>query len=149
MRVMSEIPEHSYDPTGPVATSTLPPPPPETPADRTVVAQHDNRRPNRLFQVAAWVAIVAGTLFIVAVVFFSGFALGLHSGGSGHFGHRHWHNGMIMGRGEPPMMRPGGGPGFYPGGPGGSGPGPGNFGPGQGQGPGQSPGQPTPTKPTR
>jgi len=61
-------------------------------------------------------------LFIVAVVFFSGFALGLHSGGSGHFGHRHWHNGMMMGRGEPPMMRPGGGPGFYPGGPGGSGP---------------------------
>jgi len=88
-------------------------------------------------------------LFIVAVVFFSGFALGLHSGGSGHFGHRHWHNGMMMGRGEPPMMRPGGGPGFYPGGPGGSGPGPGNFGPGQGQGPGQSPGQPTPTTPTR
>ena len=144
---MSEIPEHSYDPTGPVATATLPPRPPEPPADRPVVVEHDNSKPNRLFQVAAWVAIIAGTLFIVAVIFFSGFVLGRHSGGSGQFGHHHWHNGMMMGRGEPPMMRPGGGPGFYPGGPGGFGPGPGNFGPGQGPGPG--PGQPTPNTPTR
>jgi len=64
-------------------------------------------RPNRLNQVAAWVAIVAGIVFIVGSVFFTGFFLGRHSGGG-------WHHqrGPEMGfRGGPPMM-PGMGPGM-------------------------------------
>ncbi|OBF14112.1 hypothetical protein [Mycobacterium sp. ACS4331] len=131
---MSETLEPSNDPTGPLRTETVPP---------AVVEQ----KPNRLYQVAAWVAIVAGTLFIVAVVFFSGFVLGRHSdGGDGHFRH---HGDMMFDRGGP--MGPMGpmGPGMNPGGPGGPQqghrwPGPGNFGPG---GPG-APGQPQPPAPT-
>jgi hypothetical protein len=94
--------------------------------------------------VAAWVGIVAGVIFIVAVVFFSGFFLGAHSGG-GHvgWGHGHRHHGSMMHRGGPPMFpmgprgdfdRPGPGmqPPFGPGGP--------NSGP-------QQPGGPTTTAP--
>ena len=45
-------------------------------------------RPNtRLYQVLAWVGIVAGILFIVAVVFFSGFFAAHATGGYG------WHHG--------------------------------------------------------
>ncbi|MFN8228270.1 MAG: hypothetical protein U0R18_16305 [Mycobacterium sp.] len=73
------------------------------------------RQPNRLYQIAAWVGIAAGTVFIVAVIFFSGFLLGRHSGG-GHFG------GHGSGHGGPGMMmdRPWG-PGPMRGGPGGPG----------------------------
>jgi hypothetical protein len=88
--------------------------------------------------VAAWVGIVAGVVFIVAVIFFSGFFLGAHSGG-----HRGWGHGdrdfSIIHKGPPPMfpMGPRGdferpGPGFQP-----------PFGPG---GPNfQGPSQPSPT----
>ena len=41
-----------------------------------------DRRPSRLNQVAAWVGIVAGIVFIVGSVFFTGFILG-HRGGHG------------------------------------------------------------------
>jgi hypothetical protein len=92
------------------------------------------------------------------VIFFSGFILGRHAGGGGHFGHHHkWGPGHSMmdrgGPGEGPRNSgPGGpnwggqggwgGPGqFPPGNPGN--PGPGNFGPGGPGGPGQSPAPPT------
>lgn len=47
------------------------------------------RRPDRshgLYRALAWVGIAAGSLFIVATVFFSGYILGSHGGGS-HHGH--------------------------------------------------------------
>ena len=63
-----------------------------------------SRRRARLTAVAAWVGIVAGVVFIVAVIFFTGFVLGAHSGG----GHRGHHGGGdrefgVMHRGGPPM----------------------------------------------
>ncbi len=76
-----------------------------------------DRRPSRLNQVAAWVAIIAGIVFIVGSVFFTGFFLGRHSGGGWH----HWRGGPEMAyRGGPPMMpgmgpRGGMGPGMGPG----------------------------------
>ena len=47
-------------------------------------------RPNRLNQALAWVGIVAGVLFVVAVIFFSGLFLGWSSGG-----HHGWHRGYV------------------------------------------------------
>ena len=84
-----------------------------------------DRRPSRLNQVAAWVGIVAGIVFIVGSVFFTGYFLGRHSGGG-------WHH-----RGGP-QMEFRGGPGMGPGmmGPGMMGPG--MMGPGRG--PGMGPG---------
>ena len=138
---MSETPSSSEPATGPVATAA--PPPESAPAARPLGYAEPPRR-NRLTAVAAWVGIVAGVVFIVAVVFFSGFFLGAHSGG-GHvgWGHGHRHHGSMMHRGGPPMFpmgprgdfdRPGPGmqPPFGPGGP--------NFGP-------QQPGGPTTTAP--
>lgn len=91
---------------------------PETTAESVyagpVVHEH---RDHRLHRVLAWVGIVAGVVFIVAVVFFSGLALGRSSGYHG------WHRGYPgpMGAGQMgpgqgggcPMMRSGGmmGPG--------------------------------------
>ena len=70
-----------------------------------------DRRPSRLNQVAAWVAIIAGIVFIVGSVFFTGFFLGRHSGGGWH----HWRGGPEMGfRGGPPMMPMMPGPGMGP-----------------------------------
>ncbi len=122
-----------------------------TPVAPVVVAP----KPNRLYQAAAWVAIVAGTLFIVGAVFCTGFVLGRHSDGSGYPGyHRHGWSGM--------MMRPGGsmgqmGPMMHPGDSDenqtsggqqqGTPDGPGPSAPGQGPGgPGQSPQTATPTR---
>ena len=65
-------------------------------------------RPARVYQAAAWVAIVAGVVFIVGAIFFTGFTLGRHSGG-GHGWHQRGHSEMgpriapLM-----PGMRPGG-----------------------------------------
>jgi len=128
---MTETPENVPDAaTAPVDTLPPPPPPPAyvEPAPRP-------EGPNRLYQVLAWVGIVVGTVFVVAIIFFSGFFLGRHSGGgyhgdwgpkAGQFEHR------------PPMgpMWPGG-PGHGP-----MGPGPGSFGPGGPMGPGGGPGGP-------
>ena len=114
---------------------------PEHPTRPTSVATVDDRRPSKLVVIALWVAIVAGVVFTVAVIFFSGFALGRHAGGGGfhhkQFGHGH-ENGMIFHRQGPPMG---------PMGPMGPGPwqGPG-FGPGQGPGQQGAPGS-TPTPP--
>jgi hypothetical protein len=136
---MSETPEHSTEPIAPVATSTATAPPPYVPEPVVI-----DDKPNRLYQIAAWVAIVAGSLFIVAVIFFSGFALGRHAGGAGHFGGHHRHHsdmsqqaGPGMMHGWPGQMRPGGGM-WGPGG----GPGMWRPGPDQSQGPGQPPQSP-------
>jgi hypothetical protein len=57
--------------------------------------------------VAAWVGIVAGVVFIVAVIFFSGFILGAHSGGHHGGGHGDRHRGFAMfHKGGPPPMFP-------------------------------------------
>ena len=66
-------------------------------------------RTPKVFQFAAWVAIVAGIVFIVSVIFFSGYVLGKHSGHGGF--HHHKHHAMM---GHPHRF---GGPGG-PGGPG-------------------------------
>jgi hypothetical protein len=107
--------------------------------------RYDDRygAPSRLGQVVAWVVIVAGVVFVVAVIFFSGLFLGWSSGA--HYG---WHRGYYGGRdGTCPMMGPGGmmGPGMM--GPGMMGPGmmgPGGMGPGGPMGPQQSPTSTTP-----
>jgi hypothetical protein len=115
---MSETPEH---PTAPTSVATTPPPvpaPPPPPAN--------DGRPSRLAVAALWVAIVAGVVFTVAVIFFSGFVLGRHAGGGGfhhrQFGHDHEFGMMFPHRGPP--MGPMGpwGPGPWQQGPG-SGPG--------------------------
>ena len=136
---MTETPERADEPaTSPVATYE-PPPPPAYYGPAPVAP-----RPNRLYQAAAWVAIVAGIVFIVGAVFFTGFALGRHSGGGpgGWHHHRDGDSQEFHRRGGPgsgPGMMPGGpmgpmGP-MGPGGPGGQGPGAGPAGPG-GAGPG-------------
>jgi hypothetical protein len=103
MRLMSET---SEAPTTRTATATAPPPPPP--------AEVVHRTP-RVFQFAAWVAIVAGIVFIVSVIFFSGYSLGKHSGQGGyHHGH-HKHHAMMFHRHGPggpggPSAIPQGGP---------------------------------------
>jgi len=93
-----------------VPVDTVPPPPPE------------HRLPNRLYQAAAWVAIVAGTVFIVGAVLYAGFILGRHSGygGPGTGGWRDRDNAQFHQRMAPPLMPMGpgigqGGPGMGPG----------------------------------
>ena len=110
LRTMSESTSTPEPTTAPVATTTPPPQP-------TYVEREPHR--SRLTAVAAWVGIVAGVVFIVAVIFFSGFILGAHAGG-----HRGGHHGggdrgfAIEHRGGPPPMFPmgPGGP-IGPGGP--------------------------------
>lgn len=105
---------------------------PSEPATTPVAAghQHDHVAPvreprrSRLGAAAAWVGIVAGVVFIVAVIFFSGFILGAHSGGHHRGGHHGGHDRdvAIFHRGPPPgfPMGPGGEFGRPPsGGPGG------------------------------
>lgn len=93
--------------------------------------QHHHDRPNRLYQTAAWVAIVAGILFIVGAVFLTGFTLGRHSGNGG------WGHHARIDRMGPPMGPGVMGPGMM---------GPGMAGPGM-MGPGDSPRRPTPSPP--
>jgi len=105
------------------ATAPVPPLPPH------------KRRPNRVYQAAAWVAIVAGVVFIVGSIFFTGFVLGRHSGGGNGWHHRGHGEMSEMGPRFAPLMpgmRPGGpmgpdrpdiGPGMRPDGPGSMGPG--------------------------
>jgi hypothetical protein len=75
-------------------TAPVPPPPPR------------KHRPNRVYQAAAWVAIVAGVVFIVSAIFFTGFALGRNSDGG--FGGHHRGHGEMGSRSAPlmPGMRP-------------------------------------------
>lgn len=138
---MSETPEPV---TQPVAATTATQPEPAVATDSVVLDNRD-RKSSRVVQTAAWVGIVAGVVFTVAVIFFSGFILGKHSGGGRFDGGPPRHHEMMF-RGGPPMMMPmGPGPGMGPGGPGMSGPGP--VGPGS-AGPGNAgPSQPTPPRP--
>ena len=94
--------ETSETPTVRTATATAPPPPPP--------AEVVHRTP-RVFHFAAWVAIVAGIVFIVSVIFFSGYVLGKHSGHGGfHHGH-HMHHAMMWHPRHGGPGGPGGGPG--------------------------------------
>lgn len=74
-------------------------------------------RPGPLYRALAWVGIVAGSLFIVATVFFSGYVLGKNSDAGSHHGPNRmlltpFHKGMgpdgPMGPGD--RMGPGEGP---------------------------------------
>lgn len=108
------------------ATDTLPPA--ETP-------EGGPQRNLRVYQVLAWVGIVAGIVFIVAVIFFSGFLAARAADGNGW--HRGYQNSQMrpggpMGGGCPMMQMQGGGMGPGGMGPGGMGPGgmnPGGMGP--------------------
>ncbi|WP_390893514.1 hypothetical protein [Mycobacterium deserti] len=131
---MSETTTSSSEPvTGPVTAAT--------PA---ATAYQEPRRRSRVTAVAAWVGIVAGVVFIVAVIFFSGFILGKssgghHRGGGGPHGDRDF---AVIHRGPPPMFpmwprgdeRPPFGPGSGPQAP---------------QSPDSSPDAPTTTAPAR
>jgi hypothetical protein len=68
-------------------------------------------RPNRLNQAVAWVAIVAGVVFVVGAIFFTGFFLGRHSGVDGGRSHGRsmylHHPRMEPGMMPPPVMAPG------------------------------------------
>lgn len=103
----TQQPDNSEPTTGPVLT---PPPapapvPPFAPAGPPPRAHFAH--PSRLNKAAAWVGIVAGSLFIVVVIFGSGFFLGTQVGDDRPRGHH---------RGGPElMMRPG--PGMPPMGP--------------------------------
>jgi hypothetical protein len=117
---------------------------PQTPEARGVPTTETRQSGNddgygarsRLGEVAAWVVIVAGIVFVVGAIFFSGLFLGWSSGG--HYG---WHRGYYGGRdGTCPMMGPGGMMGL------GGMMGPGGMGPGGPMGPQQSP-TTTPTTP--
>ncbi len=139
-------PEQSEPATGPVLTPQAqgpqapvgPPPLPPQPVH--------TERSNKLNKVAAWVGIVAGSVFIVVVIFGAGFLTGRQTGD--------WHRGGYD-RGHE-MMRPGtvmfpmGPPGGFQRGP----EVPGPFGPGGPvieipRQPGGGPGGPSTTAPSR
>lgn len=110
-------------------------------------SDHRHHRPSRLYQTLAWVGIIAGVLFIVAMIFFSGVFLGRMSGG-----YHGWHRGHPGGQMGPngsmdcPMMEHGGMMG--PGGMGHGGMmGPGGMDHGGMMGPGQPPSSATPMPP--
>jgi hypothetical protein len=111
---MSEIPE---TPTVRTAAATTPA------TDNTVSARHP-----RLYQVAAWVVIVAGILYIVTTIFFAGYKLAGHHG---HHHHGHHQNAMVHHHRGPGGGPHGPGAPLGPGAPGG----PGNAVPGPGQPP--------------
>lgn len=106
--LMRETPE---TPTAGTATAAAPVPAP------VIEAAYQSPR---VFRFAAWVAIIAGTVFVVAVIFFTGFVLGRHAGfdagvhGGFHRGHRA-HPAVMMHPGGPVggglAIIPGGGPG--------------------------------------
>ncbi|WP_231639692.1 hypothetical protein [Mycobacterium sp. Marseille-P9652] len=119
---------------------------PVRPVAETAPPRYDET-PSRLLQVAAVVGIVAGVVFVVAVVFFAGFFLGASAHGYGG-----WRFGGHMGAGGRagtcPMMNGGDGMPAGPMMPGGM-MGPGMMGPGM-MGPGAvpSPQPSTPATPT-
>jgi hypothetical protein len=76
LKDMTETPEHPAVPT----TAAAQPRPTEAPSQRD----------GRIYRLAAFVVLLAGIVFIVAVIFWRGFALGACVGGHhGHGGH-HW-----------------------------------------------------------
>lgn len=110
-----------------------PEPPIQQPAGPHIVAPPLAAKQSRLYQAAAWVVIVAGTVFVLAVVFFAGAEV------SGHGPRYRHHHGVFA-----PDM-PGGPDGpppyvVFPGGP--FPPGSGPSGPWGPWGPGMGPGGP-------
>lgn len=108
MADMSDSPEQSTETTGPVPAQPATAPPPPPPGASAAVAPPQPYKPykqSRLNQVAAWVGIVAGSVFIVAVIFGTGFVLGKQSGHGGFDRHDAV---MFKHRGEPqfPMGPP-------------------------------------------
>lgn len=89
--------------------------PGSTPESVAVTRDVDNRADRRLQRTLAWVGIVAGVVFTVAVIFFSGLALGRAT--TNHHGWQRGYQGSQMGPGGCPMMGGGmmGGPGSGPG----------------------------------
>nr|WP_193046882.1 hypothetical protein [Mycolicibacterium baixiangningiae] len=83
--------------TEPVHTTTQQPVYVEAPKER---------RRASVTTIAAWVGIVAGVVFIVAVVFFSGFVLGKSSGGGHHRDGGPGHGHMMFRDGPPSGMLP-------------------------------------------
>lgn len=112
-------------------------------ATRPAVGSPDYRddrydRRNRLSQVLMWVGIVAGVVFVVAVIFFSGLWIGKVSGHNYGWHRGNYNSGCTAGQTSPGMMAPGMmGPG---------GMGPGQMGPG-GMGPGGMTTTPTTSRP--
>jgi hypothetical protein len=101
MADMSESPEHPTETTGPVSAQTVTPPPtPPPPGPPAYVAPQQPAKQNRLNQVAAWVGIVAGSVFVVAVIFGTGFMVGTHAGDRGFDRHEAV---MFKQRAEPPF----------------------------------------------
>jgi hypothetical protein len=94
--------------TGPVAA---PPPAAHEPTyahtPPPAYASAEQPRHNRLNVVAAWVGIVAGVVFIVTLIFGTGYFLGAHSGG--HHGDGRGPDSMMIQRGapqHPPLLFP-------------------------------------------
>lgn len=88
---MTDSPERPSETTAPVAQPAAPPPP---------------AKPSRINQIAAWVGIAAGVVFVVAVIFGTGFVVGKHCGDGG-FGHGHHgpaRGAVMFDRGGPPRF---------------------------------------------
>ena|ERR1700722_12029212 len=90
-----------------MTTTTDVSPPADDSGVTTERPKNSGRRPSRLNQALVWVGIVAGGLFIVAAIFFSGFFLSWGMGGPhhGHMGPGTMACGSEMKSGEH-MMKP-------------------------------------------
>ncbi len=97
-------PEDSEPATGPVLAPPMPPGPAFPPArpPQPIYVQESSR----LNKAAAWVAIVAGSLFIVVVIFGSGFFIGKQVGDGPRGHHRGGHEMMMRPGAEIPRMGP-------------------------------------------
>lgn len=88
--------------TGPVAS---PPPAAHQPTYQhtppPAYAPVEQPRHNRLNVVAAWVGIVAGVVFVVTLIFGTGYFLGMNA--NGHHGDGRGPDSMMMQRGAPPQ----------------------------------------------
>ncbi len=97
-----QAPDNSEPATGPV----LPPPPVAAQAYQPVGPPQPVyvQESSRLSKVAAWVGIVAGSLFIVVVIFGTGFVIGKQVGDGPRGHHRGGHEtGRQPGPAMPPM----------------------------------------------
>ena len=89
-----------------VMTEVTPEQPSETPAAAEPPAPADgrwdksHRRGGRPFRLAAIVVTLAGIVFIIAVIFWSGFILGACEGGEGGHHHEHGESGSGQGGGS-------------------------------------------------